>query len=294
MLYLVATIVLNTVLFLLFKLYARFGADNLQVIVVNYWTCVVTGSLVLGASPITADSLSQPWLPWSMLMGTMFFIVFNLLAYCTLKEGITTTTVANKLSLVIPVLFALFLYDEHLGAVKIAGILLAFPAVYLTTRVEDGGKRSQELLWPILIFIGSGLLDTMVKFVEHTYIDNTDELVSYTIYTFIVAGTVGLVAVAVQVLRRKIKLQFKNVVAGIILGIPNYFSIYYLMKFLRSGMLQSSAAIPVVNIGIVLLSALSAILFFREKTTRLRIVGLILSILAILLIASGDLNGTGV
>jgi len=37
---------------------------------------------------------------------------------------------------------------------------------------------------------------------------------------------------------------------------------------------------------------LTAILFFRERVTKQRVIGLVLSILAILLIASGDLHGT--
>ncbi|MCD6062517.1 MAG: hypothetical protein K0R82_428 [Flavipsychrobacter sp.] len=294
MVYLLASIFLNTILFVLFKSYARFGINNLQAIVANYWTCVATGCLMLGEFPVSATSIGESWMPWSALMGTMFFSVFNLLAFCTVKEGITTTTVANKLSLVIPVVFALFLYDEHLGFVKLAGILIAFPAVYFTTKVEDEGKKSQDLLWPALIFIGSGLLDTMVKFVQHRHIKSDGELVSFTIHTFVVAGTVGLLTVIVQLLRGKIRLQWKNLLAGIVLGVPNYFSIYCLMHFLKSDIMQSSAAIPVNNIGIVLLSAVIAIIFFSEKVTRLRLAGLILSILAILLIALGDMNGTGV
>ena len=291
---LLATIILNTVLFVLFKIYSRFGVDNLQAIVVNYWTCVVTGSFLLGAFPVTSESINEPWLPWAALMGTMFFSVFNLLAFTTLKEGITTTTVANKLSMVIPVAFSVFLYGDRRTAFKIAGILLAFPAVYLTTRVKEDGKQGQDLLWPALIFIGSGLLDTMTKFVEHSYIDSDEGTISFTIHTFFTAASVGTLVVAVQLIRGKIKLHYRNIIAGIVLGVPNYFSIYYFIRFLKSGFLQSSAGIPVVNIGIVLVSALTAILFFREKVTRLRVVGLILSILAILLIALGDTNGTGV
>lgn len=291
---LLATILLNTVLFVLFKIYSRYGVDNLQAIVVNYWTCVATGCIVMGGFPVNAGSLHQPWLPWSTLMGTMFFSVFNLLAYSTLKDGITTTTVANKLSMVIPVIFSVFLYNDKLTVLKLAGIVLAFPAVYLTTRAENETHKKQELLWPVLIFIGSGLLDTLTKFTQHKYITGQNELVSFTIHIFIVAGTVGLLTVLVQLLRGKIKLHPRNLIAGILLGVPNYFSIYFFIRFLRSGFLQSSAGIPVTNIGIVLLSAVTAIIFFNEKITSLRIAGLILSILAILLIALGDMHATGV
>jgi drug/metabolite transporter (DMT)-like permease len=52
--------------------------------------------------------------------------------------------------------------------------------------------------------------------------------------------------------------------------------------------MQSSAIIPVINIGILVASSFMAILFFREKVNKLRIAGLVLSVIAILLIALGD------
>ena len=57
---------------------------------------------------------------------------------------------------------------------------------------------------------------------------------------------------------------------------------------LNSNVLQSSASIPVLNIGILAVSALTAIALFREHVNILRIIGLALSVGAILLIAFGD------
>jgi drug/metabolite transporter (DMT)-like permease len=232
--------------------------------------------------------MNEPWLLWALLSGVGFITIFNLLGYCTLKDGITTASVANKISLVIPVLFSILLYHEGSGWLKIVGILLAFPAVYFTTRVQDEGGRKQELLWPVLLFIGSGLLDTLVKYVEQRFLSTPEITSVFTIHAFVAAGSIGLVIVGVSLLAGKSKLQFKNLVAGIILGIPNYFSIYFFIRFLNSGLMQSSAAIPVNNIGIVMVSALMAILFFKEKPERYRIIGLLLSVISIILIAFGD------
>ena len=84
------------------------------------------------------------------------------------------------------------------------------------------------------------------------------------------------------------QLHWRNIVAGICVGVPNYFSIYFLIRSLNSNVLQSSAAIPVINIGILVSSAITAIVVFREKANSQRIMGLILSVIAILLIAWGD------
>jgi drug/metabolite transporter (DMT)-like permease len=289
--YLVITILLNALLAVIFKLFPRYNINAVQAIVVNYWVCVVTGSIFLGRFPINAAGFHQPWLPCALLIGSGFFTVFNIIAYCTRVDGITTATIANKLSLAIPVTFSLFLYHEHAGPLKIAGIVLAFPAVYLTARVKGEDNAVPNLTWPALLFIGSGMLDTLVKYSEQAYLDSPEKHAVFPIYTFATAAVVGTLTLLYLLLAKKTVLQFRNVIAGIILGIPNYFSIYFLIVLLHSDFLQSSAAIPVNNIGILLASALAGLVFFREKVTIYRIVGLLLSIVAILLIVFSDLNG---
>jgi drug/metabolite transporter (DMT)-like permease len=273
MFYLLATVLLNTILSAIFKVIPRYKINALQAIVANYWVCVITGSLFTGLG---------------------FICVFNMFAYSTRVDGITTSTIANKLSLAIPVIFSIILYSEPAGAMKITGIILAFPSVYLTSHVKSEDNKAPNLLWPALLFIGSGLLDTLVNYAQHSFLPTADIEATYTIHVFAAAGTVGLIVITVLTLLKKIELHWRNIIAGIFVGIPNYFSIYYFIRLLNSNFLQSSAAIPVNNIAILVASSLMAILFFREKVTSTRIIGLVLSIVAILLIAFGGMHGKSI
>lgn len=288
MIYLLLTILLNVVISIIIKLFSRFDINALQAIVANYVVCVVTGSLFIGAFPFTGAAFGSVWLPWSLVMGAGFIGIFNLIAYCTRIDGITTTTISNKLSLVIPVVFSLVVYHEHAGVWKIAGILLAFPAVYLTSRVAGDDNKPQNLFWPAILFLGSGTLDTMMNYVQQHYLAAPADQAMYTVFCFSMAGTVGIGIIAARVAMKKIKLHWRNLVAGVCLGIPNYFSIYYFIRALNSDFLQSSASIPVMNIGILVASSLTALLVFKEKANAQRYTGLVLSVIAILLIAFGD------
>lgn len=291
---LLATILSNTLLFVIFKFFPRFKIDAKQAIAVNYWTCAIVGFLLLDDKNAMFAQEHSGIIPWAIIMGIMFIIVFNLMAVSTIKNGITATTVANKLSLAIPVIFSVILYSEQLSALQIAGILIAFPAVYLSTKTSKDEIKNSSLLLPVIIFVCSGLLDTMVKYIEHHHLHTTNATITYTILMFFIAATAGSIAVIYSMIKNKTGIALKNIAAGIILGIPNYFSIYFLLKLLNSNYFQSSAAIPLNNIGIVLLSAIAGIFLFKEKTTRTRIIGLILSILAIILIAFADLNGRSI
>ena len=76
---------------------------------------------------------------------------------------------------------------------------------------------------------------------------------------------------------------------GIILGIPNYFSIYFFIKLLNSHIMNSSAIIPIANIGVVVCAALAALILFKERMNKANTIGLLLGIISILLIAFEDL-----
>lgn len=289
MLYLVITILLNVLISAIFKLLPRFKIDTLQAIVVNYCVCVVTGSLFLGHIPFQASHVSQQWFPWTFLMGAAFISIFNLIGYCTRVDGITTATIANKLSLVIPVIIAIVFFNEAAGIWKIVGIVLALPAVYLTTRVKEENGKTPSLLWPLLLFVCSGLLDALVNYAQRTFLETPEVQATFTIYCFGVAACFGIIIVIIMLLMKKMQLHWRNVVAGICIGVPNYFSIYFLIRSINCGVMQSSATIPVLNIGTLVASSLAAIFIFREKANAQRIIGLVLSVIAILLIAAGGM-----
>ena len=288
MLFLALALLFNVLVSAVLKLFAKYEINALQAIVVNYCTCVLTGWGFTGETPLTLTSLQAPWFLWSVLLGVSFIIIFNLTAYCTKVDGMTTTIMASKLSLVIPVIFSVVLYRESLGTIKVAGILLAFPAVYLSTRsgIEDNAPKS--LWWPTLLFILSGGLDTLVNFVQTRFLSTPADQAAGTIMIFAIAGLTGIILLGVLSAKGKVQFAVKNVIAGVALGIPNFFSIYFLVKGLNSGVFQSSATIPLFNISVLVFTSLVAIVFFKERTNKLQITGLLLATGAILLIAFGD------
>ncbi len=297
MLYLLLTVVLNAYIIVVFKIFEHYKVDNLQAIVANYWVCVATGSIFVGHFPIGAGSEGQPWIWWALLMGAAFISIFNLIAFCTKEDGITTTTIANKLSMVIPVAFALWLYGDKMSVSKGFGILIAAPAVYLSSKTTKGNAEKKQNLWlAALLFAASGLLDTLVNYVSHEYFTTNNPKADeqnqsiYLVHAFASAAAIGTIIVAYLLLAGRKQFAVRNLIAGLALGVPNFFSIYFLVRLLQTGFLPGSAAIPVNNIGIVLLSSLTAIFFFNENAGRLRIFGLILAVVAILLIMISDLH----
>ena len=293
MLFLLGSIVLISYLTLAFKFCERYNIDIFQAIVFNYITCVITGSVVNGSFPLSTQSFNYAWFQWGCAMGVLFIGLFNLIGITTQKSGVAVATVANKLSLVIPVLLAVYLYGEVLFGLKLLGIGVALLAVALTCYQpardkEVNGPKSGWLqyLLPVILFVGSGLLDAVINHVQKNYITD-DNSNAFLITGFLSAASIGSVILIVLLFTGKKRFSFVNLLAGILIGIPNYFSIWFLMKFLKTSPWQSSAKIPVNNMGIVLFSSVVAWLLFREKLSLTNWVGVLLSIAAIALIAFG-------
>jgi drug/metabolite transporter (DMT)-like permease len=294
LLYLIGSIVLSSYLTLSFKVLQRVGIPAFQAIVFNYITCVITGSIVNGSFPISAASTSEPWFKWALIMGSLFILLFNLIAFTTQNIGVAVASVANKLSLVIPFVFSLYLYNESSTWVKIAGIIIALAAVFLTCLPPKQNQASTQRKLPLvllvslpaILFLGSGLLDSLIKYVEQTFL-NEEISNAYLITSFATAATFGILILIALIISGKQKFDWRSIVAGIIIGVPNYFSIWCLVYVLKDYQGRSSAIIPINNMGIVLLSSVVAWLLFKERLSAINWVGIILSLIAIALIAFG-------
>jgi len=270
-----------------FRLYKKFGVNTLQAIIVNYFIACTVGFFgYIDGSDFTQVP-SENWFPGALMLGFLFITVFNLAAMTTQKSGLSVVAVATKMSVAIPVLCGIFLYNESTGILKILGILLALVSVYLTSiKTEEGiSIKKENLIFPLLVFLGSGIIDTSLKFLETSYVSETDVgLFSSTI--FATAGSLGIIILIIQAFMGKLKITYKNILGGIALGIPNYYSIYFLVMALRSEGFDSSTIFTMNHVAIVTVSTLVGILLFKEKLIKKNWIGLILAVISIILVAN--------
>lgn len=291
MILLFLSIVLSSYLTLAFKGLQRLNISSFQAIVFNYLTCVAVGSVVIGRYPSEALTSGEKWLPWSLLMGIMFISLFNVIAFVTRKMGVAIASVSNKLSLVIPFLFAVFFSGDHASWINYLGIAMALTAVVFTCwphkKIEGSSLpvlHGPTLLIPVGLFLGSGMLDTLITYTERTFL-NASNKDAYLILTFNVAGLIGFALLLFRFFTKKEVFSWRAVFAGIAIGIPNYFSIQTLMMALDNYAGRASFVMPVVNIGIVLFSTVVAFYLFREKLSKLNWAGIFFSVIAILLLS---------
>lgn len=275
----------SSLIFVVFKLFVKYKVNTLHAIIVNYGVACSCGLLLYRGTTTVSMIPEQSWFYASAGLGVLFIVVFNLMALTTQRSGLSVVSVATKMSVVIPILFGVFYYREALGIYKVIGILCALIAVYLASvKVKDGTPvKRKNLILPILVFLGSGAIDTSIKFIEGAYINESDvPIFSATIFG--AAACIGLLIIGYQVITKIFKFQFKNVLAGICLGVPNYFSIYMLVKALGQPQFDSSTLFTVNNVAIVMVSTFLGILLFKEKLHTKNWIGIGLAVVSILLV----------
>ena len=284
MIYLLLSILFNAVLFIIIKLFAKFNIDALQALVVNYFVAFGVGLFFLDTSFSPQIIISQEWFKGSILLGFIVISTFYVTTITSQRNGLSVASVASKMSVIIPIILGVFLYDETLGSVKILGIIIALIAVYFTSKKETGEiQQASNLVFPILVFIGAGTIDSSLKYLQTFHVPS-NQIGLFSSVTFFCAFSVGILILVFLSLKGKIKFAGRNILGGIALGLPNFFSLYYLVKMLEAKAFESATLFTIHNIAIVLVSTFVGILFFKERISMRNALGIGLALFALFLV----------
>ncbi|WP_138478997.1 hypothetical protein [Dyadobacter bucti] len=303
MLYFLLSVFFTVTLYLIMRAYPRYQVNSFHAVVFNYYSCVLTG-LVL-----TPDLDAFSHVSWhsegtllTLALGSMFVTAFMLIGLSAQKVSVTAASLAGNMSLVIPVIFGLFVFknnNKNFTAVNYAGLILALAALALgaihkkekTSTAQNGTTSPANwlLILPALTFLASGTNNTLINYLSVKYYLPGQTTV------FMIIACIGAVIIGSTLLLYKLifngeTIQVRGVVGGMILGIPNFLSLYFLLLALASFGNSAAYVFPIYNILTMLVSAFAAWLIYKEQLSKLNKLGLILAVVAIILISYQELG----
>lgn len=289
MIWLLFSILSSTGIYIIFKFVDKAKIPLLNIIIINYLIASVSGFLLAGEFPIQ-KILDADWLVTGLILGVLLIFLFFMVGYSSAKAGISITTVACKMAVVIPMVFAILAYKESIGIVKIISIIFAISAVSMSVykKSTNNVKLSRlSILLPLILFIGMGIENSLLIFSKEKYI-NSDMSSVYTASLFSVALISGLLIICIKPKMIKNFNNYKVWLTGTLLGLTNFGSIYFVLRTLNSGVFTNSVSYGIINIGIVTLSVIIGTMFFKEKLSKLNISGVVVSIIAMILLTLSD------
>ncbi len=247
-------------------------------------------------------------LPHAMTIvgGIAFGVFFFLAVYCSARGfetgSMSLTGIIVNVSLVIPIVYSWIFVEgewERVTALQIVGILLLFATFVLssmsgTDKKTDAEKSKRNMgasiLWMVTVLIGffSNGITAVIQKAYKERVQITETLVDQSgMFMGIAYLTAAVLLFALfLVYRRKDEtpVLFKNnvgavgsMVAG---GLGSFIGNGVLMTL--STRVDAAILYPCINGGLCLVAAICSFLFFGEKLSRLKLIGIITGIAAII------------
>lgn len=282
MLELILTILFGTLVIISFKVMSLLKLNVNQIITFNYLVAATFGFTIWDEPLSFVVWQSKPWFELSIIIGVFFIITYKLFGLSSDKAGLAVTAVASKMSVIIPVLAGFLIFHDSINIIKIVGILLALISFYFIFKPEKGLQINRYfIMLPLLLLLGNGINDTLVKYTQHFYLNNDTGL--FLSFVFLVALIVGTIYLTFSQFIKGKPISFKSILGGLVLGSLNYWGAFFFIKSMED--YQASFLFPVVNVGIVSLSAVISFIFFKENLSKANWLGIFIAILAILLVS---------
>jgi len=294
-------------LVVILRLFSRYRVPAFPAVVGNYLTCVVIGVCFdFQHAPVGSQAPAYPLYVYALALGALFIVTFYMMALSTEAVGVTITSVFVKISMVIPILFSLFILRNATKVFDVwnyIGLLLAGVAIVasswkntpkqpLNAAIPETAKSLSlwAIMLPLGVFAFSGIIDTSLNFLNSAY-SRPESPTALPILIFAAAGSWGVLVLVLQFLKNKSIPPFRALVGGVALGIPNFFSLYFMVKSLSDFGNNGAFFFPLFNIAIILFSALGGLFIFKEKLSTLNRIGVLLALVAIGLIAYQEILG---
>ena len=286
MIYIALAILASGVIPVLFRASDSWRVNLFWAIPVNYLTCVAIGYFLSGHSFDAGSLARQPWIGLAAIQGILLAVNFFLLARTAQRAGVAIAALASRLSVAIPSVLAFVLYGDLLTPVKIFGLSAALMALFLCTAPDknaDGTRAKLFQTLPLLVFITFGCYFTILKYLQSHYLD-TATYHAYVMSAF-AFGLISSLAVGFggRVLCMA-DFHVRHFAAGLGLGMINYIAMYSLLRMLALTGWQSSQLYPIYSVGVVAVSTAFAFLWFRERLSRQKILGLLVGVVAVALL----------
>ncbi len=286
MIFLLLNIICSTIIVVVFKLIGNLKINTNNTIVFNYITACILGLLLNKSTSNWTFSFGEPWVYIALVIGSFFVLLFHLIAFTSQKVGIGTASISAKMSMVIPIIFSVLWYKEETSFVKYAGIILALVSVFLIVFRNSEKKIDRRfIILPIILFVGTGLVDILMKYSQQEYISD-EKLPMFSSVLFGVAAIIGVGYNFVVSKNFGGYLSLRSIFAGLILGCANFGSVYFFILALSHSKLDSSVVFGLNNTGVVGLSVLIGVLAFSEKLSKLNWVGVALAVIAIAMLST--------
>ena len=287
MIFVLLSIFCSVLVSVILKLSRRYEVPTNQLIAWNYPTALLL-NILFYKPDIQAISFNLGNTSLYLILGFLLPALFLAIAASIRYTGIVRTEVAQRISIFIPLIAAFLIFSETPTARSILGIAIGLLAIFFSIRwVSDKNNHSRNNTWlyPLIIFLGMGIIDILFKQVaQHTEVPYTSSV----FFIFLTALIISFSYIGIRIYKQREKPSLSAFFWGIGLGIFNFGNILFYLKAHNAIPENPSIVFSAMNVGVIAFGALVGLVIFKEKLTVLNKIGILLAIIAILIIAGNE------
>ena len=271
--YLFMAVASSALVSILMRVSEKYADGNMAMFSANYAVCMAMSLIYMGGiRPLAFQAGTGTAATLGAVTGFLYLAGFILLQKNIRCNGVILSGAAMKLGgVLIPVIAAVLLFQERMKWVQLAGAALAAAAIVLINMEKEEAGAGGGKHWLAVLLLVSGFSDAMANIYDKTGPAALKNL--YLFCTFFAALFLAL-ALALQKGQR---FTAANLLCGLLIGIPNYYSARFLL--LSLGSVPAVVVYPVFSVGTIIVISTAGAVFFHERLGR-RKKGALLLILA--------------
>ena len=232
---------------------------------------------------ISFGALSPTTLVYAIVYGILLVLAQWFYTASLAKGNTALCSTVYSLGFVLPTLSGAVLWHERFSAFDFVGILCAVSAVSVSGAKPRANKKSEKSYYfiPLVVaMLSSGGLGIVQKLQQKSAYAEQKSL--FLLIAFAFASVASFAFFSFTKSRQNTAFKSAKLVTASLVGL--FFGCCNLLNTTLAGKLDSAIFFPTLNIGVILLSMLSGMLFFGEKIKQREIAVLLLGGASILLL----------
>lgn len=272
MIYLILAILSSTFVALTMRYGESHCKNKISMLAINYVLCTVCALIQTGPKNLCVESGS---IGLGTIQGILYLSGFLLFQYNINKNGVVLSSTFMKLGVLVPTLAAIFVFREMPTILQIIGIVLSIASILLIN-LEKGTSQATFKMGLVILLIVGGMTDIMAKIYSEYGIDEHKD--QFIFFTFLTA----LVLITIICFGKKQSLAKEDVLCGLLIGVPNYFSAVFLLRAVQHVM--ATIAYPTYSVSTIVCTTMGGILFFKEKITKRQAIAIVIILVAVVML----------
>ena len=277
MLSLILAIASSAMVSIIMRLSDRKVTGNIAMLTVNYLMCLVVSAAYAGFGNLFPG---VEGLPGALLMGSingmLYLGGFVLLQINVRRNGVVLSSTFMKLGLLVSIAVSVLFFHEVPDVLQVIGFALAVAAIILINFKKGAEGTADFKLGLILMLLAGGMGDAMAKIFGE--LGNPALEPQFLMYTFLMA----LILCTALMLHKKQLPGKWEILFGLLIGVPNFFSAKFLLGALES--ISAVIVYPVYSVATILVVSMTGVLAFKERLEKRQWIGMGLILVALVLL----------